>query len=156
MNRRFPSRLRSNRSPAARPTRWWRRCRTHRRRAEAARAVCRPPASDDRERFDGRLAEAEASGGPWYDVTSSYRTRARTGSWRFRDEAGWPLRVVERKDDAPAERTGQAEINSGMLVVDAAFAREALSEIAPSPVSGEYYLPELIELAVARASDGES
>lgn len=65
-----------------------------------------------------------------------------------RDAAGRMTRIVERKDDDPAKRTGPIEINSGMMVVDARWAREAIREIAPSPVTGEYYLPELVRLAV--------
>ena len=71
-----------------------------------------------------------------------------------RDAAGRVQRVVERKDDDPAARRGSIEINSGMMVVDARWGREALLRIDASPVTGEYYLPELVRLAVEMASDG--
>src|SRR5208283_273468 len=41
------------------------------------------------------------------------------------------------------------EINTGVYLVDAAFLREALNEIAPNNVQGEYYLTDII--AIARA-----
>ena len=71
-----------------------------------------------------------------------------------RDAGGRPTRIVERKDDDPASREGRVEINSGMMAIDADWARIALPKIEPSRVTGEYYLPELVRLAVAEASDG--
>ena len=65
-----------------------------------------------------------------------------------RDDLGRPIRIVERKDDVTAERVGPAEINSGMMVLDAAWARVALSRLAPSPATGEYYLTDLAAAAV--------
>jgi bifunctional UDP-N-acetylglucosamine pyrophosphorylase/glucosamine-1-phosphate N-acetyltransferase len=57
--------------------------------------------------------------------------------------------IVERKDDRSEERTGLVEINSGMMVLDATWARAALDRLTPSPASGEYYLTELVSLAIA-------
>jgi bifunctional UDP-N-acetylglucosamine pyrophosphorylase/glucosamine-1-phosphate N-acetyltransferase len=51
---------------------------------------------------------------------------------------------------------GRAEINSGMMAIDAAWARTALPKIEPSPITGEIYLPELVRLAVADAVEGAS
>jgi bifunctional UDP-N-acetylglucosamine pyrophosphorylase/glucosamine-1-phosphate N-acetyltransferase len=39
-----------------------------------------------------------------------------------------------------------------MMAVDAAWARRALAKIEPSPATGEYYLPELVRLAVLEGS----
>lgn len=69
-----------------------------------------------------------------------------------RDDLGRPVRVVERKGDDPALRTGAVEINSGMMVIDAAWARVAVTRLQPSAASGEYYLTDLVELAVADGS----
>ena len=67
-----------------------------------------------------------------------------------RDAAGRPVAVVEKKDDDPARRTGQdIEINSGIMVLDATWARRTLQALPPNPVSGEYYLTDLIAAAVA-------
>lgn len=68
-----------------------------------------------------------------------------------RDESGRPLRVVERKDDSLELRTGETEINSGMMVVDASWARRVLPAIKASDATGEYYLTELVAAAVAEA-----
>ncbi len=65
-----------------------------------------------------------------------------------RDGEGRLRRIVERKDDDPARRNGAIEINSGMMVVDAVWAKSALNRITASPVTGEFYLPELVRLAV--------
>jgi bifunctional UDP-N-acetylglucosamine pyrophosphorylase/glucosamine-1-phosphate N-acetyltransferase len=66
-----------------------------------------------------------------------------------RDPDGHPTRIVERKEDEPARRVGPTEINSGMMVLDAAWARDALARLRPSTASGEYYLTDLVALAVA-------
>lgn len=68
-----------------------------------------------------------------------------------RDAAGRVNRIVERSDDEPARRLGRVEINSGMMAIDADWARTALPRITPSPVTGEFYLPELVRLAVEEA-----
>jgi bifunctional UDP-N-acetylglucosamine pyrophosphorylase/glucosamine-1-phosphate N-acetyltransferase len=65
-----------------------------------------------------------------------------------RDQHARVTRIVERKDDNEALRMGQVEINSGMMVIDAVWARGALERITPSAVTGEFYLPELVRLAV--------
>jgi bifunctional UDP-N-acetylglucosamine pyrophosphorylase/glucosamine-1-phosphate N-acetyltransferase len=65
-----------------------------------------------------------------------------------RDVEGRLLRIVERKDDDPANRIGPIEINSGMMVVNAVWARNAIERIEASPVTQELYLPELVRLAV--------
>jgi bifunctional UDP-N-acetylglucosamine pyrophosphorylase/glucosamine-1-phosphate N-acetyltransferase len=66
-----------------------------------------------------------------------------------RDEAGRPRRIVERADDAPEQRVGPTEINSGMMALDAGWARRALADLQPSAATGEFYLTELVQLAVA-------
>jgi bifunctional UDP-N-acetylglucosamine pyrophosphorylase/glucosamine-1-phosphate N-acetyltransferase len=65
-----------------------------------------------------------------------------------RDDQGRPVRIVERKDDDPAKRVGRTEINSGMAVLDLEWARGALASLAPSPLTGEIYLTDLMALAV--------
>ncbi len=66
-----------------------------------------------------------------------------------RDGQGRPARIVERADDAAERRVGPTEINSGMMVLDAAWARAALPRLRPSAATGEYYLTDLVALAVA-------
>jgi bifunctional UDP-N-acetylglucosamine pyrophosphorylase/glucosamine-1-phosphate N-acetyltransferase len=60
-------------------------------------------------------------------------------------------RIVERKDDDPKYRDGQVEVNTGMMAIDRAWLSTAVSRLTPSPVTGEFYLTQLPEIA---ASDG--
>lgn len=66
-----------------------------------------------------------------------------------RDELNRPTRIVERKEDDPARRIGPTEINSGMMALNAAWARSALPRLVPSSGAQEYYLTDVVELAVA-------
>lgn len=72
-----------------------------------------------------------------------------------RDSRGRMIGIVERRDDDPTLRRGPAEINSGMMALDARWARHALSRLQPSKISGEFYLTDLVKHAVAEAIDGE-
>jgi bifunctional UDP-N-acetylglucosamine pyrophosphorylase/glucosamine-1-phosphate N-acetyltransferase len=62
------------------------------------------------------------------------------------DDGGQVLRIVEEKDATPAERE-IVEINAGLYAFDAAWLRRRIGDVKPSPVSGELYLPALVELA---------
>ena len=62
------------------------------------------------------------------------------------DDGGQVLRVVEEKDASPEEREID-EINAGVYAFDAAWLRRRVGDVKPSPVSGEFYLPALVELA---------
>lgn len=68
-----------------------------------------------------------------------------------RDSAGRPVGIVNQKDDDPAKRTGPVEVNSGLTVLRMPWAAEALRKLKPSPQTGEYYLTDLVSLAVAEA-----
>lgn len=65
-----------------------------------------------------------------------------------RDDAGTVERIVERKD-ATDEEVAINEINSGLYAFDAAWLRERIGALSPSPKTGELYLTELVELARA-------
>ena len=71
-----------------------------------------------------------------------------------RDDAGRVMAIVERADDAPASRAGRVEINSGVMAVATGWARDALAATAPSPVTGEVYLTDLVDRAVSAGRDG--
>jgi bifunctional UDP-N-acetylglucosamine pyrophosphorylase/glucosamine-1-phosphate N-acetyltransferase len=58
--------------------------------------------------------------------------------------------VVEFKDASPHELEID-EVNAGLYAFDVDWLRARIADVAPSPVSGELYLPELIPLA--RADD---
>jgi bifunctional UDP-N-acetylglucosamine pyrophosphorylase/glucosamine-1-phosphate N-acetyltransferase len=62
------------------------------------------------------------------------------------EDGGQVLRVVEEKDATPAEREIE-EINAGVYAFDAAWLRRRIGDVKPSPISGELYLPALVELA---------
>ena len=63
-------------------------------------------------------------------------------------DGGQVIRIVEEKDATPAERQIE-EINAGVYAFDAAWLRRRIGDVKPSPVSGEFYLPALVELARA-------
>jgi len=62
------------------------------------------------------------------------------------DDGGQVLRVVEVKDASPEELEIE-EINAGVYAFDAAWLRRRIGDVKPSPVTGEFYLPALVEFA---------
>jgi bifunctional UDP-N-acetylglucosamine pyrophosphorylase/glucosamine-1-phosphate N-acetyltransferase len=63
--------------------------------------------------------------------------------------------IAERRDDDAAMRSGPTEINAGLMALDAHWARWALDQVRPSGATGEFYLTDLVSLAVAGARGGE-
>lgn len=59
------------------------------------------------------------------------------------------VRIVEEKDATPQEREID-EINSGIYSVDADFLFDAVSRLGNNNAQGEYYLTDIITLAVER------
>lgn len=55
-------------------------------------------------------------------------------------------RIVECKDATPEEKL-LPYVWAGVMAFDAAFVRENLPKLTPSPVTGEFYLTELIAMA---------
>ena len=68
-----------------------------------------------------------------------------------RDGEGRVLQIVEAKDDDETKRSGPTEINSGMMVIDADWARETLQRVPLSDATQELYLTALVAAAVAKA-----
>ncbi len=66
-----------------------------------------------------------------------------------RNQEGWLERIVEEKDASDEERLIR-EINTGIFCVRSAFLMEGLKEIGKENVQGEYYLPDLVEVARKR------
>ncbi len=56
-------------------------------------------------------------------------------------------RIVEYKDATDAERA-VAECNAGLYLAKSSWLWDALDRIAPSPVTGEYYITDLVALAI--------
>lgn len=70
----------------------------------------------------------------------------------LRDEAGRVVRIVEEKDATAAERTVR-EVNTGILVAPVARLRNWLGRIGNDNAQGEYYLTDIIGMAVAEDID---
>lgn len=64
-----------------------------------------------------------------------------------RDEAGHFVAVVEEKDAAEKQRAIK-EINTGVLAAPAALLNEYLPRVGSDNKQGEYYLPDILGLAV--------
>jgi bifunctional UDP-N-acetylglucosamine pyrophosphorylase / glucosamine-1-phosphate N-acetyltransferase len=73
-----------------------------------------------------------------------------------RNAIGQVTNIVEAKNDAPGERDGRTEINSGIMVLDAGWARGALDRLPVDAVTQEYLLTDLVEMAAAEHTPGES
>jgi bifunctional UDP-N-acetylglucosamine pyrophosphorylase/glucosamine-1-phosphate N-acetyltransferase len=63
-----------------------------------------------------------------------------------RGEFGTVERIVEARDATPEELVGN-ETNAGLYAFDAAWLRRRIGALTPSPVSGELYLTDLVQLA---------
>ena len=63
-----------------------------------------------------------------------------------RGEFGTVERIAEAKDSTP-EDLASNEINAGLYAFDAAWLRRRIGALAPSPVTGEIYLTDLVRLA---------
>lgn len=76
-----------------------------------------------------------------------------TGLGRIiRNKQGKIEKIVEEKDATPKERA-ISEINTGIFVFPAEKLATWLTRIQPSPISGEYYLTDVLALAVAEKCD---
>jgi bifunctional UDP-N-acetylglucosamine pyrophosphorylase / glucosamine-1-phosphate N-acetyltransferase len=73
-----------------------------------------------------------------------------------RDEHGRVTNIVEAKNDDPKRREGVTEINSGIMVLDASWAREALERLPLDAVTNEYLLTDVVAMAASEHVDGET
>lgn len=69
------------------------------------------------------------------------------GATHLRNQA--VLRIVEDRDATP-EEAALREINVGTYVVDGSFLFDALDQLRPQNAQGEYYLTDIVGLAVAQ------
>ena len=109
-----------------------------RRRAAGDRAPCRRRSLDAAPRGAGR--------GRARHGRRARSERPRPGG-AGRRRSGSSAIVEER--DATEEQLDIDEINAGLYAFDVAWLRQRLPDIAPSPVTGELYLPLLVALARA-------
>ncbi|HEU5042536.1 MAG TPA: NTP transferase domain-containing protein, partial [Nocardioidaceae bacterium] len=71
-----------------------------------------------------------------------------TGYGRIlRDDSGAVTAIVEEKDATP-EQAAVREISSGIFAFDGAFLAEALPLVKNDNAKGEYYLPDVVTIAV--------
>ena len=64
-----------------------------------------------------------------------------------RDEHGAVVRIVEEKDCSVLQK-GINEVNAGVYLAEAGFLRSNIAKLGNRNAQGEYYLPDLVELAV--------
>ncbi|MBI2621963.1 MAG: NTP transferase domain-containing protein [Candidatus Levybacteria bacterium] len=65
----------------------------------------------------------------------------------IRDKNGQVIKIVEEKDVTQEQRK-MKEINPACYVFNLSFLKKYLPKVAKSPISGEYYLVSLVELAI--------
>ena len=65
-----------------------------------------------------------------------------------RDDLGDIVRIVEDKDCSPLQKKIR-EVNAGIYLASAKFLNENIKRIGKNNAQGEYYLPDLVELAVS-------
>lgn len=73
----------------------------------------------------------------------------------IRDNSGKVLGIVEEKDATESERQIK-EINSACYVFSAPFLKKYIKQVKKSPVSGEYYLTRLVDLAIKNNEKAEA
>lgn len=84
----------------------------------------------------------------------SFRPGSPTGYGRvLRDQHGHVTGLVEERDATPEQRL-IGECNSGIMCIDAAWLWDVLPQVPRSPIKGEYYLTDLVAMAVAAGGPG--
>jgi len=84
----------------------------------------------------------------------SFRPNVPTGYGRvLRDSESHVTGLVEERDATPAQRL-VGECNSGMMCIQAKWLWETLPQVPRSPIKGEYYLTDLVAMAVAAGGSG--
>ena len=84
----------------------------------------------------------------------SFHAHPPTGYGRvLRDAAGVVIGLIEERNATP-EQQAISEGNSGIMGFDAAWLWEAIDRIPRNPVKGEYYLTDLVAMAVAERGPG--
>lgn len=73
----------------------------------------------------------------------------------IRNKAGQVLKVVEEKDASQNQRK-ISEVNCGAYIFDKKWLTKNISKLAPSKVTGEYYVVDLIKLAVKQGRQVET
>jgi bifunctional UDP-N-acetylglucosamine pyrophosphorylase/glucosamine-1-phosphate N-acetyltransferase len=93
------------------------------------------------------LAEQRRADGAVMTLTT-FRPEEPRAYGRVVLQGGDVIRIVERKDATPDELAIE-DMNAGLYAFDVAWVRERIGALTPSPVTGELYLTQLVELARA-------
>ena len=84
----------------------------------------------------------------------SFHAHPPTGYGRvLRDAAGHVLELIEERNATPEQRV-ITEGNSGIMCFDAVWLWDAIGRIQRNPVKGEYYLTDLVAMAVIERGPG--
>lgn len=85
---------------------------------------------------------------------TTFRPASPTGYGRIvRDAANHVVAIVEERDATPEQRL-IGEVNQGVVAYDSAWLWPHLQQLTPSPIKGEYYLTDLVALAVQERGAG--
>ena len=95
-----------------------------------------------------RECAAAAEGGALALVTAEFEDPAELGRI-VRDKSGAIRAIVEYRD-ATSDQRAIREINSGILALNGGLMKSLIDEIEPHNAQAEYYLTDLIALAVTR------
>lgn len=104
--------------------------------------------------FQEMIAKRESSGADLLFLT--IHKDDPTGLGRIvRDQAGKILSIVEEKV-ATEEQKKIQEINTGFYCFEAEFLKQHIGDIKKNPISGEYYLTDMIEIALSHGKKVEA
>jgi bifunctional UDP-N-acetylglucosamine pyrophosphorylase/glucosamine-1-phosphate N-acetyltransferase len=85
---------------------------------------------------------------------TTFRPEHPTGYGRIlRDDHHQVAGIVEERDATPEQRQ-IGEVNQGVVAYDAAWLWEHLPQLKPSPIKNEYYLTDLVAMAVDKCGAG--
>jgi bifunctional UDP-N-acetylglucosamine pyrophosphorylase/glucosamine-1-phosphate N-acetyltransferase len=99
------------------------------------------------------VVEARRASGALLSLLS-FHAHPPTGYGRvLRDAAGQVIELIEERNATPAQRA-ITEGNSGIMCFDAVWLWDAIGRIQRNPVKGEYYLTDLVAMAVSERGPG--
>jgi len=99
------------------------------------------------------VVEARRANGALLSLLS-FHAHPPTGYGRvLRDPAGHVIELVEERNATPEQRA-ITEGNSGLMCFDAAWLWDAIGRVQRNPVKGEYYLTDLVAMAVFECGPG--
>jgi bifunctional UDP-N-acetylglucosamine pyrophosphorylase/glucosamine-1-phosphate N-acetyltransferase len=99
------------------------------------------------ERVRELIEEHERNGAVITFVTTTHKNPDKLAWGRIvRDSQGQVQNIVEQKDATPEERKTD-EVNPGLYCFTYSFLRDYLPRLEKSPITGEYYLTQLVQNA---------